>query len=251
MTIVLPEILQATTTRPGSQPKRYQQRVPDREYQDFWEKFYEYLTKNFSFNKPLPGAEERVDPYFGYFGPCFHPVTHEANYYHVGLAITDEPRTPVLPVRSGVLEYAGYGMINGNYVMLSHPDIVTEDGFTLYSLYLHMQELHVGFSGYQKMLREISLHRYPEIMIADTSTLGTVGDSGIVAGLHTHLQLQLEFRNAQNVSIAIDPAPILGIERQVNKTASIATDEDFHKIYDREYDILEAYGIKAYWEQGH
>lgn len=249
MAPILPDILDKAMVRPGSTPKKYQQLVPNPEYADFWESFYIYAHKHSQFQEPLPQTAQNINPYFGYFGLCFHPVTHEANYYHIGLSVTDQAKTPVLPIISGTLEYSGYSLVNGNYVMLSHPQVVTEDGFTLYTLYMHLQDLHVGFSKYQKMLREISMHRYPEIMIAPTGTLGTVGDTGIVQGLHTHLQLQCEFRNAKGVSIAVDPALLLGLKTEPNKTASVKNHQGLHEIYAKEYDILKSYGIEKYFEQ--
>ena len=56
----------------------------------------------------------------------------------------------------GFLEYAGFGSINGNYVFLSHPEITTEDGFTMCSLYIHLKNYKVRFGAPKKMLRKIS-----------------------------------------------------------------------------------------------
>ena len=99
--------------------------------------------------------------------------------------------------------------------MLSHPNVKTEDGFILYSLYMHLRDVKVKFSSYQKMLREVSFHSYPKIPISHTLPIGTLGQTG-GTGEYPHLHLQLEFRNEAGDIIIVDPAEILGVPHSDN-----------------------------------
>ncbi|MEZ4103386.1 MAG: hypothetical protein R3B55_02430 [Candidatus Paceibacterota bacterium] len=74
--------------------------------------------------------------------------------------MSDKSKTPIKPILDGVLEYSGFGHVNGHYVFLSHPEIITEDGFKMYSLYMHLKQPLVKFNSYQKMLRQISFNHY-------------------------------------------------------------------------------------------
>ena len=56
----------------------------------------------------------------------------------------------IYPVLPGILEYSGYGAVNGHYILLSHPQIQTEDGYILHSMYCHLKKPLVKFNSYQK-----------------------------------------------------------------------------------------------------
>ncbi|MBP9821620.1 MAG: M23 family metallopeptidase [Candidatus Pacebacteria bacterium] len=246
--IKLPPIFEYVVPRPLVDGK-ISQFVPSEEYSEFWEAFYATLSAKSTFQFPLPGHERDINPLFGFFGPRYHPVVHKSDYFHAGIDITAPAKTPVLSVMPGVLEYAGFGIINGNYILISHPEIVTEDGFVFHSMYMHLRDMHVRFSSYQKMLREISLHTYPHLSIALDTKIGTVGSTGNTAGRHTHLHLQCEFRDKKGRSILIDPCALFGSVSETNRSAFVQNREDFQALLVRERNIIEKYKLGSYWEE--
>ncbi len=181
------------------------------------------------------------------FGKRYDPLSQRADYFNLGLDISAPAKTPVYPILDGVLEYAGYGVQNGRYVMLSHPNITTEDGFVFHTIYMHLRSADVGFTQYQKMLREISLRTYPEIHVSSTTKIGEVGDTGNAEGLCTQLHLQCEFRHKDGTIIAVDPAMLLGFTPELNITASISTPEEFTAMFDRYQGEIREYGVEKYW----
>lgn len=223
----LPPIKEATKPRPGSDSGKDKHLVPNEEYNEFWEAFYKTLRTHFIFNPPIENANEKINPYFGYFGFRFHPVKHEPKYFHLGVDFTDKSKTPISPICDGVLEYSGFGLVNGNYVFLSHPDISTEDGFKMYSIYMHLKTVNVKFSSYQKMLRQISFNNYPNIPIKKDYILGSMGSTGNSEGSHVHLHLQVEFRNEKGDIVVVDPCELFGFESKKNLSAGILTKEEF------------------------
>jgi hypothetical protein len=245
---MIPTIFDKVIPRPDGVKTKKKYFIPDPEYGEFWENFYHHLGKHHTFQFPVPEVEQNINPYFGYFGYRFHPFLHTAQSFHIGVDISSSPSTPVLPIADGVLEYSGYGVVNGNYVLLSHPHVVTEDGFMLYSVYMHMKETKVGFSRYEKMLREISLHSYPVINLSDDTVIGLVGDTGNPEGKQTHLYMQCELRDTKGRVVAIDPARILGISCHENLTKPLESFGALMDMYETDKDKIIEYGIEKYFE---
>jgi murein DD-endopeptidase MepM/ murein hydrolase activator NlpD len=235
--------------RPGKNGKRKEQYIPSGEYIDFWLDFYEELKQCTIFDQPLLHLEDKIDPYFGYFGFRFHPNTHELNHFHTGISITDKPKRPVVPVCDGLLEYSGFDVVNGFYVFLSHPHIQTEDGYIMYSLYMHLKKPTVKFSSYQKMLREISFNNYPKVAIERGTKIGEVGSTGIPDGKHYHLYLQIEFRHPQkNNIVLIDPLRLFGFRTRLNRSADFKNEADFYDLPRFRKNELKKLGIEGYFK---
>lgn len=246
---LLPKIKEAAYPRPSSGEGKSKHLVPNPEYKDFWRHFYGYIMERYRFNLPVEDALLKVNPFFGYFGRRFHIDTLKPRYFQIGVDIADKPKTPIYPIRKGVLQYSGFGYVNGYYVMISHPDIRTEDGFVLYSLYMHMKETKVGFTSYQKMLREISLHTYPEIWVPEDKVIGHLGDTGISHEMYTHLHMQLEFRNSKGVMIAVDPLSFYGVTVSDNLTAEIKNHNELEGLFFEHKDLADRFGVTKYWER--
>lgn len=197
---------------------------------DLWEEVYNHLRR--SLRSPIiAGTTDAIDPYFGYFGYRFHPVNLRPRYFHIGIDIMAEKNTAVYPVTQGVLEYAGFSALNGNYVLLSHPNIQTEDGYTLYSMYIHLETVNIRFTTIEKIIRELGGRRLTTKIITSDKSIGTVGATGNVRGLVPHLHLQLEFRDRERSIIAIDPARALGLSSGENLTKSLQSSQEFKGFY--------------------
>lgn len=225
---VLPPIRGAFVERPGNGRRATQlQNIPDPERSDVWIPIYEKLKEVLS--HPIKRGNKEVDPYFGYFGYRWHPVIHSPGYFHVGIDIPNKMGTKVYPVAKGIFEYSGFTSINGKYILMTHPEIKTEDGFVLSSLYLHLKDAKIKFTTYQKMLREISKHTYPKIEVQSKKIIGEVGNSGDLRGMISHLHLQLEFRNQEGTIIVINSARALGLTHGENLSRVVANEDDFIK----------------------
>lgn len=246
---ILPAIGHAARTRPG----RYRRTKTDylvadyEEHKNFWKEFHQKLEETDLFQFPVEDAEEKINPYFGYFGPRWHPVSFKPNYFNIGIEITADPKTPVRPIAKGILEHSGYGVVGGNYVMISHPDVVTEDGYKLFSFYMHLRRAEVKFTSYQKMLRQVSLNSYPELPMELGQTIGTVGDTGHFEGLHTALHLQTVFLHKKEKGIAVDPARILGIRPKKNRTRNLTTHQEFIQHYKRYRKNIHTWKLEKFW----
>lgn len=224
--------------------------IPSEEYAEFWDAVYEVLFRMNIFTTPIKTRfESRINPYFGFFGERWNPKTAEPGSFHVGIDIEAQRKTKIRPITSGILEYAGYGIINGNYIMLSHPQITSEDGYVLHSLYMHLRDLNIKFSSYQKMLREISLHSYPRIPLGSENIIGTVGVSGqgSYPKGYVHLHVHLEFRDKNGNSIFIDPARILGLQQTENLTKDIKSRKQFVDLYVRNRTDIFERKLDAIW----
>lgn len=224
--------------------------IPDEDYAEFWDAVYEVLHRTKIFTPPVRNKfEQRINPYFGYFGERWDPAKGEPGSFHIGVDIEGRRKTKVRAIADGILEYAGYGVINGNYIMMSHPQVTSEDGYVLHSLYMHLRDLDVGFNSYQKMLREISLRSYPKIPIDAESVIGTVGDTGkshYPKG-YVHMHLHLEFKNKEGDSIFINPSRILGLEQDANLTKSISSKKQFVDLYVRNRKDIFARKLESIW----
>ncbi len=246
----LPSVTDATIPRPGANAKKVKQCIPNPEYSEFWEHWYQTFRRTVSLAVPVSAGSESVDPIFGHFGMRYHPVIKKPAYFHAGLDMTVPPKTSVFPMLPGILEYAGFGAINGNYVVLSHPDVVTDDGFVFMTSVMHLKECLVGFTSYQKMLREISLHTYPQIPLNNTTPLGKTGNSGMVNGYHSHVHIQCElYHKATNTSVLLDPAQLLGFTSGENLSKDIRTDAEFVAFKDTHASLIHQFGLGQYWKQ--
>jgi hypothetical protein len=247
--ITITDIRTAVMERPGSVLTKKKLLVPDPEYQELWDQVAIYIRKHVSVQMPIIHATQKnINPYFGYFGSHFHPLLREPSHFHLGIDVTGTIKTPVYPILPGILEYAGFHPGNGNYVMISHPDIVSEDGFMLYTLYMHLRDTSVGFNKYQKMLREISMRTHPQIPISMSQQIGTVGDSGDGRGLHPHVHVQCEFRHKDGTIIVFDPAPLLGLASCENITASLKTESAFLDMYAKDRQNICEHCVEKYWK---
>ena len=246
----LPAIEEKIRRRPGNGRKTKKPiYVPDeRKYPKFWRKWYEALDASGVFALPFEGAESAIDPFFGFYGKRWHPITKEPQSFHVGVDFTAESKTPVHAVATGVLEYSGFDIQNGNYVVLSHPELLIEDEGMLLSLYMHMRSNAVKFSSYQKMLREISLHTYPELAIKKESTVGVVGDSGNIEGFGSRLHMQIQIKTKTGKIVALDPARVLGILPQENLTQDIIDKSEFRQMRRDFADQINDWNIAWCWD---
>lgn len=209
--ITIPSLAPHTKARPGSHDFEPAYLVPDHssDSDKFWNTVYREL-KEAQLKSPIEAnISELVNPEYGYFGPRPHPVISNREYFHLGIEYNFPKILPIHPVQNGVLEYSGYGAINGYYVLLSHPDIKTEDGYILHSMYCHLKKPLVNFTSYQKMLREVSLGSYPIIFISEDTLLGNSGSSGVVSQGDYKLYLQFDFRKYGETPIVIDPLRVL------------------------------------------
>lgn len=243
--MLLPAIEDKVILRPTSQ-KHY---IPNPEYNEFWSVFYDFLKKKHKIKEPIKDSESRINPYFGNFGFCFQPIMKIPKYFNLGIDISAKSKTSVYPILDGFLEYSGFGYINGKYVFLSHPEVKTEDGFVMHSLYMHLRSLPVGFTSYQKMLRKISFNKYPNIFIENDKKIGEVGSTGNIEGFPPFLHLQIEFRNDAGKIIVIDPSMILGFNKNDNMTSEIENIEDFYSFGERNKEEIKKIGFNIYWKK--
>jgi len=223
---ILPPIEDRIISRPGSHQGKIPQFVPDLTYDEFWEDFYIRINKILGLKFPLKGNAGTIDPYFGHFGTRFHPVTKTPHYFHVGIDILAPRETLVYPILEGIFEYSGFSSTNGKYVLLSHPEVQTDDGFNLWSIYMHLDRYTIKFTKYQKMLREMSFHNHPKIPLKTRRSIGSVGTTGDLRGMVPHLHLQIELRHRDKI-IVLDGAKVFGLESKENKTSAIETIEGF------------------------
>lgn len=205
--IVLPSLREFTKLRPYKSSFEKEHLVPDYEtYSDFWKTVHNFLY-SLSLGFPLndENFEKYINPEHGYFGERKHPIKKDDKYFHIGIQLDLKPKTEIKPLLSGILEYSGYEAVNGYYVLLSHPNIKTEDGYVLHTMYCHLKKPLVKFSSYQKMLREISLGSYPLIPISSTEILGYAGNSGVTDFEKPRLYIQCDFRKPDHDPIVVDP----------------------------------------------
>lgn len=235
---VLPPIEDRIIRRPGSYQYKIEHYIPDLTYDEFWEDFYNRLSKIIGLRYPIKTKQIKIDEYFGHFGLRFHPIIHTANYFHIGIDILADYKTPVYPILPGIFEYSGFSRTNGKYVLVSHPDLKTDDGFSLWSIYMHLDKNKIKFTRYQKMLREMSFHTYPNIPIKTTRSIGTVGNSGDTRGMVPRLHLQIELRYKDKI-IALDGARIFGIKNSENISANIVSIDEFKVFCDNHKDNLQ------------
>ncbi len=215
--MILPSLSQYTHTRPERYDFEPPYLIPDmREYASFWNTIYHRLN-SLSYSSPLDtDVFDYINTDIGFYGPRPHPNNPARKYFHIGIQLDIPKGAKVTPVLDGILEYSGYGAINGYYVLLSHPDIRTEDGYILHTMYCHLKKPAISFTSYQKMLREISLGSYPLIPVSSDDILGEAGQSGLVDYEKNLLYLQMDFRKFGETPIVIDPLRVLKEETRMN-----------------------------------
>lgn len=244
----LPSVRDAVIPRPGPFKSKVQHLVPNPEYTEFWQHWYQTVRRDFDITPPVKSTIDDVDPLFGNFGLRYHPVIHKSGYFHAGMDISVKPKTFVFPILPGTLEYSGFGVVNGNYVLMSHPSVETEDGYILMSAVMHLKNTLVGFSSYQKMLREISLHSYPKIELQQEHPVGVAGNSGNGNGYHVHVHIQCELHNKKtNEIILLDPAELFGFEPRENISAKTKNRKDFDALQKKHQKIIQHYNMAKYW----
>lgn len=239
---VLPAIASHIRRRPGNAPSSHH--VPDDD-KAFWADFYARLSAC-ALECPIDGGEGMVNPYFGRYGYRWHPVRGKARYFHIGTDMHTATGTPIRAIAPGLLEYSGYAPLNGNYIMLSHPHIVTADGFTLHSVYMHCSALAMRFSPQQKLTRKFisTSLRWVNKPVASGQKVGAVGCTGIADGYSPHLHVQLEFINADGSQrVSVDPLAALGHDAAPNLSAELADAEAFRRFYAEHREAL------APWEK--
>ena len=219
--LVLPSMREYVQRRPDRPPFEDSVLIASQEGEgkEFWEKVYSYL-RDLSPQQPVKREKHLlslIHPEHGFFGFRTHPITKEKKHFHLGIEIPTKMREEIHPLFDGVLEYSGFGALSGYYVLLSHPDIQTEDGYILHTLYCHMKRPLVKFSAHQKMLREISLGTYPIVPIAKEKTIGLTGSTGKTAGTEPVLYFQADFRKFEHRPIVIDPLKLFEEKTYRNK----------------------------------
>ena len=133
---------------------------------------------HFYFYRPIAADDINwPDPDYRYGGVFFEDVVH------TGVDIPAEPGTPVLATADGKVEWAGYGLYRGVQGDLSDPyglavlirHDFSFDGEQLFTVYGHLQEMHVR-QGQQVTMGE---------------QLGLVGQTGKVTGPHLHFEVRV------------------------------------------------------------
>ena len=233
--IILPSFIDKIQSRPNRPSFEELYMTPDTEnYKQFWDKVYDYIFSLKLHSPVLRDIKKYINPLFGYFGFRIHPVTKEPRYFHVGVSLDLKPGRKIHSVLPGILEYSGYGAVNGYYVLLSHPQIQTEDGYVLHSMYCHLKKPLIKFNSYQKMLREISLGSYPIIEIETKTVLGVASTTGVSRDNHAGLYLQLSFRKFDETPIVIDPLRAYSEKSIENKTAKYIDQVKINKLFNKE-----------------
>ena len=226
----LPAIKNKVIIRPGEALGRFNKCfVPNPIETDFWSDLHYRLAK--MLQCPILECGQKIDSFFGYFGERFHPVALKPKYFHIGIDIMADSGTKISSITDGILEYSGFSELNGNYVMISHPHIITQDEFILHSLYLHLEKFYLRFNIPQKIFREVGMKRFAVISVSSKDSIGEVGATGNVRDLVPHIHLQMEFRDKKGTIIAVNPALALGVGTKENLTASISSLEEFRKFY--------------------
>lgn len=242
----LPEIENNVVSRPGQLTGATRHFISDPSSQNFWEDFYSKFQSSFKLTDPIENFADKINPYFGYFGYRWHPINFQPKYFHIGIDISDKIGQPIKTVYNGLLEYSGFANVNGNYLVVKHPDIKTKDGFVFQSLYMHCNDLNVKFNLLQKILREFiskSLTTSNETILTGRN-IATLGDTGNKLGVVPHLHLQFEFVK-DNKHIAVDPLKLFNKQSFQNLTASIISDTEFKSFYQEHSQALLPW--KKFW----
>jgi murein DD-endopeptidase MepM/ murein hydrolase activator NlpD len=228
----LPEIENKVVSRPGQLTGATRHFIFDPSNQIFWDDFYSTFYNSFKLTAPIDNFAAKINPYFGYFGYRWHPINFQPKYFHIGIDISESIGHPIQPVYNGFLEYSGFAKVNGNYVIVKHPDIMTKDGFVFQSLYMHCKDLNVEFNLAQKVLREFisKTLTISNKTILKGKDIATLGDTGNKLGVIPHLHLQFEFVK-DDKHIAVDPLRLFNKASFQNLTASIISETEFKSFF--------------------
>lgn len=229
--MLLPAIENKISKRPGNVPPTHF--IPNNDTA-FWNCIYNLIARRISLAEPIENSSAMINPYFGRFGFRWHPVAAKPRYFHIGVDIHTSGGTQITAIHNGMFEYSGYAPLNGNYVVISHPDIVTEDGYVLNSIYMHCDSVVHRFNIFQKICRKfISTHpKWANIPINTSDLIATVGGTGVKEGYAPHLHLQFDFISADGRKrVSIDPARALGFNLSPNLTGEIRDLNEFHAFY--------------------
>ena len=230
--IHFPGLVEKTRPRPSRPHFEPSYLIPDTDtHGSFWSEVYTFL-RSIGFRSPVIRAiKQYINRDFGFFGLRVHPVTREPQYFHVCVSLDLKRNRKVYPIYPGVLEYSGYGAVNGYYVLLSHPDIVTDDGYVFHTMYCHLKKPLVKFSSYQKMLREISLGSHPIVPIGIDTCLGTAATSGLSRADYPGMYFECSFRKFGETPIVVDPLKLYYPRAVTNRTATITDPETINHIF--------------------
>lgn len=228
---MLPAIGHKTTKRPGDVPQNHY--IPNND-NVFWDEFYAQISETLQLSQPLANIAELVNPYTGRFGYRWHPVAAKPCYFHIGIDIHNDIGTPIYAIDDGLFQYSGYAPLNGNYVVISHPHIKTEDGWVLNSIYMHCDTFIHKFNLVQKVWRKYitTIPLWVNIPIRKSDLIATVGGTGVDGGYVPHLHLQLDFISPDGSKrVSVDPVKMFGFNLSPNLTAEIRSLDEFRDFY--------------------
>lgn len=122
----------------------------------------------------------KISP-FDYVNPVENGlISQKFSSYHRGLDIATTLGSPIKPIGSGVVEFAGFTRDGkGNVVIIDHGD-------GLKTVYAHMGKIEVGSGN----------------MVGSNMEIGTVGITGRTTGPHLHLEVY-------DRDVAINPVSLL------------------------------------------
>ncbi|MFT7328081.1 MAG: hypothetical protein ACI870_000259 [Crocinitomicaceae bacterium] len=230
--LILPVLRDKTIPRPDRPLFEESYRIPDTlTYTKFWSEIYVIIKGLKIYSPVIRDVKNYINPLFGYFGLRVHPVTNEPKYFHTGISLSLKFGRKIYPILPGILEYSGYGAVNGHYILLSHPQIQTEDGYFLHSMYCHLKKPLVKFNSYQKMLRGISLGSHPVINVDAKTILGNASTSGLSRDGYPGLYLQLSFRKFDRTPILIDPMRAYYKGVRTNSTKDIVDNQIINQLF--------------------
>lgn len=128
----------------------------------------------------------------GYNPRRFHPVLRRVRP-HYGTDYAAARGTPIMAVANGVVERAGYGKGNGNYVKIKHDK-------TYSTQYLHMSKFAKGIrSG---------------IQVKQGQTIGYVGSTGLATGPHVCFRFWKNGRQVNHLRLKLpNPEPMPEAEK--------------------------------------
>lgn len=225
---MLPAITDKIQKRPGKVPASHF--IPNDD-SEFWNEFYAQVAQ---LTEPISDFKAKVNPYSGRYGYRWHPVAAKPRYFHIGIDVHADTGTPIAAIADGEFQYSGYAPLNGNYVVISHPQIVTADGFVLNSIYMHCDTVSHKFNLLQKIWRKfISIKpRWVNKYLKKGDKIATVGGTGVEGGYAPHLHLQFDFVSADGSKrVSVDPLKMFGETMSANLTAEIRDLEEFRTFY--------------------
>lgn len=176
-----------------------------------WQKAYSELREIIS--SPIHNQQLKIQEDWGHFGKRHHPTDNNLQA-HFGIYAIASQGTLIQAVAPGELFYSTQHLPQekippreGKFVILRHPQIQSQEGAQLFSLYMHLRLCRLGYNIWQKMLRRISSALFSK-KVNRASIIGELGATGNAKTLEPHLHLQLEFRLGNKI-LVINPEKIL------------------------------------------